>query len=453
MLFGSRLKIKSVIVWVSLLLFTLMIMLPPIIYKYVYPNSGEDFTYHLFIVKNNDFFNQMYFGYILDYPIKWFSNAELAFMWSYYIVILGVGYSIYFVLNRLVNWISGLIGIAFCLIMTVGIWLPFSYGEIYNVINMGIFFPFILYFGFKWLQERKAWQLIGFYIIELLFALCHTSGIYLIPLIGIGGFIYVVAQKIEKKPLDKQIMNNGMLSLLISLVCTYWLYHKTLREWSNVLSDVWKIQITLVYQFKTISPLILVGIVIVILVSTFNRKLKEIFHKNILLFGLMILDAVLYIAGLGLSPQNGRQYYDFTIVWGLTGAVIIGMYIQKNWNDVMPVLLIALVVWGTVSNFQMWTRYNNAVTDADKEAISYVNSLAGNTYITNSNVSLYIYNTFLNKKYDADSNILITRNEPESGSCTVGGSEYKPHGINSTDGYNLLKVFESRGVIVDVYKK
>ena len=458
---GSRLK--SLIVWGSLVLFTLMIMLPPIIYKYIYPNGGEDFSYHLAMIKINDLLNQMYFGYVLAYPLKWLSpvfNVSVSFMWFYFISVLGVGYSIYFVLSRLVNWIAGVIGIVFCLIMSVGIWLPFSYGEIYNVINIGIFFPFVLYFGIKWLKERKIWQLIGFYCLEICFGLCHPSGIYLIPLIGIGGLTYGIVQKIKREKIDRSYLFNGIIALLISIGCTLWLYLKVKREWSDVLSGTWRMPITIAYQFKTVSPLILVGIVMVILASIYSRKLRELYGKSVLLFSLLSLDITLYACGLGLSPQNGRQYYDFTVVWGLTGAVILGIYIEKNWNNgvnsVMALLLVTLVIWGVVSNYQMWTRYDSAVTDADKEAIAYVNSLSGKTYITNSNVSLFIYNTFLNKQYSGLSDILITRNLPEAGSCVIGGSTYMPHGINGTDGYTLLKEFKddrNSGVTVDVYKK
>ena len=67
--------------------------------------------------------------------------------------------------------------------------------------------------------------------------------------------------------------------------------------------------------------------------------------------------------------------------------------------------------------------YHSAITQADKDAIAYVNTLSGDYYSCSPEISPWIYNQFLNKTYKEGALPYIQRNEPMSGG-TIPDSPY-----------------------------
>ncbi len=94
---------------ICLIIYSLIILLPPIIHGYIYPNLGDDASYHLKIIKSADLWWVGYYAYVyVGYPIRWLSSItglsiNVLFLWFNYLVFVAVGFCFYFVLSRLVN--------------------------------------------------------------------------------------------------------------------------------------------------------------------------------------------------------------------------------------------------------------------------------------------------------------------------------------------------------------
>ena len=429
------------LVAISLAVYSLIVMLPPVIYKYIYPVSGDDSATHMNFIKHANLLHQLYFGYVVGYPMKWISpiiNINTSFFWFNFIVLLGVGYSIYFVLSKLVNWKAGLFGLALILIAN-GIWTEYYYGEIFNVLNMGILLPFLIYFAVRWIEQRKLYQLILMFMFGISFALCHTSGVYLFPTVGLLLVSYAGYSIYKKRKIDKQLLNVGLLLFLISSVCAFWLYKKTIAEWSWVFQSSGRLSSS--YMLQALSP---ITVALFALAIFYNARLN-----NLALKILTAMAIVLCIAFI-ISPHSDKQFYDFVTIFSLITACLLSVVSKKMAQYAIVILIVA----GIGFNVQNWIGYHSAVKVADKEAIEYLNTLNEETYSCNSNVENAIYSNYIKEQYVANGGeVLITRNSPQTLNSDSTSMAYVPHGTESTQGYQMIKSFNSQNVEVDIWSK
>ena len=97
-------------VWLVLALYTAIIFLPPIIYNYTYPNSGQDTYWHIQrimdISKGLKPDSTYYWGdYIVGYPLIILSKIGIpiatSFMWFNFLMLWAVGISFYILVSTL----------------------------------------------------------------------------------------------------------------------------------------------------------------------------------------------------------------------------------------------------------------------------------------------------------------------------------------------------------------
>jgi hypothetical protein len=169
-----------------------IIILPPIIYDYIYPTGGDDTAHHL-IVMNTITLDKpipekhLYDGqWIIGYPLillrEWF-NIPLAtsFLWFNYLALMGVVIVSYLVFSGLFNQWSGLFVSVTSFLLSSNI-LLFQAGAIFSLINMGILFPTILYLGITGYIKRSWGRIIACVCLLVLFGFFHASGKYLLAL-------------------------------------------------------------------------------------------------------------------------------------------------------------------------------------------------------------------------------------------------------------------------------
>jgi hypothetical protein len=424
-----------------LAIYTAIVMLPPFIYKYIYPVSGDDSATHMNFIKHANLLHQLYFGYVVCYPMKWISSfisINTSFFWFNFIVLVGVGYSIYFVLSKLVNWKAGLFGLALILIAN-GIWTEYYYGEIFNVLNMGILLPFLIYFVVKWIEQRKIYQLVLMFVLGISFALCHTSGVYLFPTVLVLLVSYIGYSIFKKQKVDKKLIIMGVILFIVSSLCAFWLYEKTIAEWSWVFQSSGRLSSS--YMLQVLSP---ITIALLALALFYQAKINNLTMKILLAIGFVLLGAVI------LSPHSDKQFYDFVTVVSLITACLISAINKK----MAQYAIIILVVAGIGFNIQNWVGYHSAVKIPDKEAIEYLNTLNVQTYSCNEDTENAIYSNYIKEQYVAiGGDVLIVRNEPQTMNSTPSSSAYIPHGTDSTQGYTLKKIFSDNKIDVEIYTK
>jgi len=429
------------LVSVCLAIYTAIVMLPPFVYKYIYPVSGDDAATHMNFIKHSNILHQLYFGYVIGYPMKWVASLvriNTSFFWFNFVVLLGVGYSIYFVLSKLVNWKAGLFGLALILIAN-GIWTEFYYGEIFNVLNMGILLPFLIYFAVRWIEQRKPYQLVLMFIFGVSFALCHTSGVYLFPTVLTLLISYIGYSIFKKQKIDKQLVIVGAALFIISSLCAFWLYGKTIAEWSWVFQSSGRLSFS--YMLQVLSP---ITFALLALALFYQARINNIAMKLLLAMGFVLLGAVI------LSPHSDKQFYDFVTIISLITACLISVVNNKMARYAVLILVVA----GIGFNIQNWVGYHSAVKIPDKEAIKYLNTLNVQTYSCNQYTENAIYSNYIKEQYVAiGGDVLIVRNVPQTLNSTPSSMAYVPHGTDSTQGYTLEKTFSDNGVEVDIWAK
>ena len=156
---------KNILVSVCILVYSLIILLPPIVHGYIYPNMGDDFATHTGYLKYDNLFNLNYLGYAyVGYPLKLIESISgiemvVLFFWFNYAVLILVGLVSYFVLTSLIDYKAGLLSLAIPFMCSMGLISQFDFGMIFDMINVGIILPLTIYFGIRWFQYRKIYQL------------------------------------------------------------------------------------------------------------------------------------------------------------------------------------------------------------------------------------------------------------------------------------------------------
>jgi len=448
---------KKVITLVCFAIFALIVFLPPIIHGYVYPTTGDDSGMHLEIIKNQNLFDQLYYGYVLiGYPLNWLSSVggvsvNLLFMWFNYLVLFLIGVSFYFVISRLVNFQAGLFSLAIPFFVSLGIWWEFDYGMVFNLINMGIVLPFLLYFSVKLFYDFKFRYLVGVFSCGVLFSLLHSTGIYLAPLLISLLLIYTVTKKIRNQKSDKKIFSAFGVLALVSISCVFWLFLKTndilpQAVGQSFQGELFPIQFY-IQGLSTISSVML-GYSLYLMIDYKNVKREVI----LVLVILVVLMVILLISTIGISPSPDRQIFDMAIIFGVATSICVGVVVSYKRSILF--VMSCLVIFGVLLNLSNWFDYHSAVKPIDVKAINYVNTLDADTFTVSPTVAVLIYKQFVNGKYiEGYADIFITRSKPMTPISDKTSVAYVPHGRESTEGYTLDRVFEDGDIKIEVFRK
>ncbi len=371
---------------------SLIIILPPLMYGYVYPTGGDDTAHHLAAITAMSPTNLNLVGYsystILSYAGRWLVGYPLvisrdflhvpittSFLWFNYLALIGIVLTSYLVFSRLCNQIAGMLTALVSLLFSTNIQL-FQAGAVFNIINTGIILPWIMYFGVKaWLRKQLNYG-IACGLLMALFAIFHPTGRY--------------------------------LATLPAILLVVWWQHKRLK--SNV------------------------AVVLVIL-------------------GIMVasLLTVAYIFPF-ISPDPGRQWVDaFALIW-LIVAVATGWFLQHFNSSTVVASLVAIGLIGGYFMFPSWFSYTSAVKPIDKEIMAYVNTLPESGFYGNEYVPPYLYELYLTKTYEPDGGIYIWRSQPMTAGVTQGSHFYywdeqgKSNDTKPPSAMKSIRYFERDGI-------
>lgn len=443
--------------------FCVIIVLPPLVHGYVYPNVGDDTAAHLDIfdkIKASEYNDSpLILSYrIVGYPLVWISNftkvkIEPLFLWFNYISLILIGLTVYFVFYRLLNVKTGWLSLVVLVFGAQSILFQFYYGQIFNAINMGIILPFLIFFSVRYLTQKKVYQLVMSLVLAVLFGAFHTSGIYLPFATAFVFGVYLVYSLARRKVLLKGAFYLGGGILVLSLVGFLISITNTRDLWYAVLHQLDNVRGFPIpnYLLGIVSPtvLILIGFAVAFfkdIIKTISPEARLIF---LLLCGMAVVLGVAAFSGLSLDPF--RQALDLATVLALLVCVLVGSLKWKN-QMVAGVVLMA-IGFGLWHNLPTWFSYNSAITRADKEAIQYVSSL-GKTYTVSPNVAYWIYDRFMHVAYSENgSDILIARNLPMTPRSDSENYWYQPYGHEPDESLTLLRTFTDGKVTVKVYTK
>lgn len=195
---------RRLIIIASFILYAAIIIYPPIVHHYIYPNMGVDFPSNVGYLANANLWGITYYAYIyIGYPLRWihyltgFQYYQI-YLWFSYAILILVGYCWYFVLSKLVNYIAGLAALGLIFVCAMGLSWQFSFGGTFDMMNIGIILPFLFYFFIRWYQQRKKYQLVLSLILVFIFGNFHYNGIYLAPIV-VGCLVLYYGYSLYKK--------------------------------------------------------------------------------------------------------------------------------------------------------------------------------------------------------------------------------------------------------------
>lgn len=466
----SRNRILSI---VCLLAFCAIVISPPIIRGYLYPNIGDDTAMHMrqfdAIGLHPDSRRPLYddyrlvgypldvlYGayYIIGYPLDIASHVlhvdnDTLFFWFNYLALWGVGISMFFVFRHLLGTVAGLLALVVPVFTSFAVLLLFYSGVIFNIINMGIVLPWICYFAIRLVMTGRKCYAVGVVCLSSLFAVFHSTGVYL-PFICLAGLIvYILYKRWSGEHIPKWLwacagalggLGLGVYFMVAPVFERLLAHDTTPKLWGGTL--LWE---SLLHYM---SPLLLVVMLVSLGIVVSKYRHLEVREKVVLaLFGILpvvMLPAIVF----GWSPQPMRQGYDFAILLSVFAVVLLGVVFRVEKQMAVRVLLVAVCIGGAFVHIGGWAGgYNSALERVDIEAIEYVNTLDGDSYSCSDTVDHWIYDRYLNKGYlPKGGNILIVRSEPMKSKVVL-----KEDGDLTSDRM-VLNMFSDGAVEIVVYR-
>jgi hypothetical protein len=411
--------------------------------------------------------------YIVGYPLDlianiFHTNKDVLFFWFNYIVLFGIGLSLFYILKNLINLATGLLTLLIPIFASYSILLLFYSGVIFNLINICIILPFAIYFMIKYIQTIKAKYAVGSVLMFALFSIFHITGIYLSFMVIGGLFLYVLYVWRTKQRITKKYLIIGSLLVIFS-VGMFILKNRIslgvesimVGGNSNASGSIMVginpsanesikgfplIEQTFMYY---LSPMVL-AVIILCFIRIFNlyKKINNIEKLLIIIFLLLSLTMLPAMFGI-FSPIPLVQGLDFAVFFSILATILVGIILRMDKNIVIPVILIVLIGFGSFQNiYKVTVGYNSALTNPDIEAIEYVNSLTADSFSVTKNIDMSIYKRYVNKPFkSSDAAILIDRNELMSS----GGTSYLKLTPQDSEYFKVIKTFSEGDVVVTVY--
>lgn len=368
------------IFWFTLIIFTILIIIPPIHYGYIYPTAGDDTANHLtYFTHMNIPVEEYYDGTppIPQYPLYWGQyivgkmldvlpfDPKISFSWFHFVMMIFAIWALGWSLSLSINYLAGILVILLIFGMSFLLTL-FYWGTIFDLVGIAVLMPVILLSWHKWTRNNK-WKVLAILSMGL-FAVFHANGRYLLALIPI-----ILAYEI----LASKVFNN-------------WQWLKKYR---------------------------------------------------ILGYSTGMAGALVILYWIGVSQVPSRLWLDSSILFVMVIAGLIGVLIvNMNRKVIFSVVFLALVI--SLPDIVIWMQNNSAIKEADKEAISYVNSLDNGNYMISPQITRGIYKLYINKPIvNEDAQYIIARNVPMTMTSAIRTKD--DNVVLPLEDYRLLKSFSN----------
>lgn len=378
-------KKKRYIVLMVMILYTLIIMLPPLVHGYVYPNNGDDSSVHLVFFdayKNGTIgingLASAYWGRLIGCPIVWINkhfgiSIDSQFLWFNYIVLWLVGISVFILLANVVDWKVGLLAIPMVMFCTPSMLNLFDTGAIFDLLTVGVVLPLaMLCFVYSIIGKKLYW---------------------IIPTVIMMGLAIVIHSMVIFK------------------------MHTTAIEPSPSIPEFLSVFLGI--------PILMVLLAVLAIVAVQYKDIKLEQKEKILLavFSILVL-AIIPLSFSDITAWATRFTIELAIVLSIFATLLLGVVLKRSNQRAMTVIAIIFVLGCSMPMLTAYCKYNSAVKPVDLEAISYVNSLPGEYFSCSPEVAPLIYNRFLNKAYKEGALPYIKRSKPMTSWTTPSTRDY-----------------------------
>lgn len=461
-----------------LLIVSLVLILPPIIHQYPYPNLSDDTPRYLAgierMIDGQPYYEDFGTYQVYRYPAPALTGLVIKALhtdpyWTFYIfhylALIAISISVWFFCTKLFNKLVGYIGLVAVVLCTPSFMQFFLDGAIFNLINLLIFGLMGILALIYWLRTNRPYYAVISMMLLTISILYHSStGLEIF--FGVLAFLtmYIVWDVLHKKRqtfirVMPYLMIYGIIgTVLIITICPE---SDTLIKLSSNIGVKEGATSVSIYSFvlQKSSLMVLLFTILATLYIFKSRCIKCIEHK--LGLGLMLSWCVVVVGTIFIKNGNpDRSAQDASIIVALLGSSLIGLalYDMRNrFSRSIKKLGILLLIVAAIPVMYHYYGYNSAVRGVDLQAIELLNSLDGQTYFGSTQLESSIYGLFTDKVYIKDGEYIIYRSLPMSGKTNPNHPYTEVVGNASTEedfkGLPILGSFYDSTVKVVVYGK
>jgi hypothetical protein len=473
------LKRRNIIVALCFLAYIVIVILPPLIYHYVYPNNNDD-TATLLLNIGYSFKSPAsanYAGYLyLGYPLLWISHLihtslYQVWLWFNLLILIPVGFVLYFIGAKLVGWIGGLLMLSIPVFVSGGIMSYQTSGIIFSLILTTVLMLLLTYFVVKYLLEKRVYQFVLVIILTIVASTFHTTGIYIPVVAGLALIGYLgYALFAKHRQYIRVALLLGLSVIIISSVSIILVTPQTVSLTYQSIASIFSKSVVITNQQVAISrsyfmpfwywlfSFVSLGVMVVLIISVCLLLKQKIRMSNqVKLYSYLLSCWIVVLLALGftkLPVEHIRAELDASIVIGLIGTLLFAVSLPHIKDKmILGVVGIVLVV-SVVGQLRIWFQDNSAVKQADKEAIAYINTLNYANYNCSSTIAYWIYDNLSKIQHsDKEDGLIIMRSVKMTPDSDINGVNYIKHGYVLIPQDVLVKSFVSDGVEVDIYEK
>lgn len=359
---------------VVLTIFALVLVAPLAIQGFDYVSMGTDSESHLETFNNFEIGKaprMVYLGQVIvGFPLKLLEgiiNIEHSFLLFQFLALVSAMAVLFFVVTKLVNKEAGLLVIPIAFFCTQGMLTLFSFGIIFNIINMYIILPLAFLFAIRWWLNRKGYQAVLAVCLFLLFSTFHSTALYLPYAIGLLITVFIAYKLIkkDKAPLLKYVPF-GLLFLVLSLVVSRFtlptlfslqaLTIQSVTGGTSISPPAYPPPTLTRFMFAYLSPATLAILGASAIGLYLYRKRLEWTQETKLFLVALSCFAVVLIPGafIAISPDPARLALDLATILAIITACLAGKILSLKRTKPLMIGTFAIIATSMIPVLSLW---------------------------------------------------------------------------------------------------
>jgi ABC-type multidrug transport system fused ATPase/permease subunit len=470
-----------------LLIVSLILILPAIIYQYPYPSISDDVPAYLQVidkVAHGDLTDSD--SYRFCYPTNIFGGESCNYRsasaaviglvcrvlnsdpyWTYYIfhylALIGIALCVWLFCTKVFNKLTGYIGVLFVMFGATPVLRYSYYDQIFNITNLlgfGLMGCLALVY---WLKTKRLYYALISMMLFMIAVLFHSStGLEIYICVGFF-LIATVVYKYFKKAW-KEVSSVGVYLTVFTVVCGALLYtlspeskslFTSVLNGSAVSANMGIHSVVPVWYFFTQDTSLLL-----LIFGAFG--FWYVMRKKIATVGLWMLLAFIFVFTVSVllnrfEPARSAQDLGIILLLFYAGSIGTALYHTRTLSKIINAkkTIIFIVLVACVPTLYGWFQYHCAITPVDQQAIAEINRLGG-TWNCSTQINPNVYDLFIDTPYviiGADYTIYRSQRQtaatdPNNRYTIVVGNESK------ISDYNLPRVatYYSEEVTVIIFR-
>lgn len=218
-------KTAKYLLIIVLVVLTILVIIPPLHYGYIYPTAGDDTASHLRYFQDIEGQPSLYSG---RYVIGKIMNAlpfdiNISFLWYHYFVLALTLWCVGLSVGLSINYTAGILA-SLGVVCINGLLELFHWGQIFDIVGIGVLLPIALLCLHN--MNKGLWWKIGAILSLILFSFWHINGKYIFALLPLvftyEVFLFIVRQRyagLSRKMRNyRYLYYTASLSIILSIL-------------------------------------------------------------------------------------------------------------------------------------------------------------------------------------------------------------------------------------------